>query len=170
MRIPKKYSQILLTVILLSGSYQVFADKQMVGWVENVTLHPGGIPIKAKIDTGAKSSSLGCDCITPINKNSGDYVKFSIKNELGQVQWFEEKITRTVKIKRHFGESQRRYVVQMGLCLGDTYKVTDVTLVDRTGLNYQLLVGRRFLEGSHTVDSEKTFMTKPNCKISGKSK
>ena len=170
MWIPKKYSQIAFAVILLSGPYQALAEKQMVGWVENVMLHPGGLPIKAKIDTGAKSSSLGCDCITPIKKDSDDWVKFSIKNELGQVQWFEEKIIRTVKIKRHFGEAQRRFVIKMGLCLGDTYKVTDVTLVDRTGLNYQALVGRRFLEGSHTVDPDRTFMTKPNCKISGKSK
>ncbi|MFO7602918.1 MAG: RimK/LysX family protein, partial [Gammaproteobacteria bacterium] len=74
------------------------------------------------------------------------------------------KILRSTKIKRHFGESQERFVVNMGLCLGKTYKETEINLVDRSGLNYQLLIGRRFLEGSHIVDPEATFVSRPTCK------
>lgn len=138
--------------------------KEMVGWVENARLYPGNLLIKAKIDTGAKSSSINCNCITPVERGGEKWVRFSIINAAGKIKWFERKVLRKVKIKRHFGEFQERFVVRMGLCLGTNYKETDINLVDRSGLNYQLLIGRRFLQGTHTIDPEATFITKPRCK------
>jgi hypothetical protein len=91
-------------------------------------------------------------------------VRFSVTNDKGKRIFIERKIVRTATIKRHFGESQERFVVRLGLCLGGVYKETDFTLVDRTGLNYQLLIGRRFLEGTHIVDPGNSFLTKPHCK------
>ena len=150
----------LISLALLPST--LFA-KEMVGWVENIQLYPGKFSIKAKIDTGAKTSSINCNCITPIERNGEQWVRFSLTNEQGEIHWFERKILRTVKIKRHFGEFQRRFVVRMGLCLGSTYKETDINLVDRSGLNYQLLIGRRFLQGDYTIDPDKTFQTQPRC-------
>lgn len=157
----------LLPIILIVGIvvlFQTSSAKEMVGWVEKARLYPGAILIKAKIDSGAKTSSINCNCVTPIEKNGEKWVRFSVTGESGKVKWYERKITRTVKIKRHFGESQRRFVVTMGICLGDVYKDTEVNLVDRSGLNYPLLIGRRFLQGSHTIDPGETFISKPRCK------
>ena len=138
--------------------------KEMVGWVENARLYPGGLTIKAKIDSGATSSSINCNCITPIDRNGENWVRFSVATPNGDIKWYERKVLRKVKIKRHYSEFQERLVIRMGICLGSTYKETDINLVDRSGLNYQLLIGRRFLEGSHTIDPGKTFLRKPRCK------
>ncbi|MFO7603522.1 MAG: RimK/LysX family protein [Gammaproteobacteria bacterium] len=156
-----RYTCLLIALLLLPLP---LLAKERVGWVESAVLYPGGLTIKAKIDTGATSSSINCNCITPIERNGEHWVRFSITNAEGETQWFERKILRSTKIKRHFGESQERFVVNMGLCLGKTYKETEINLVDRSGLNYQLLIGRRFLEGSHIVDPEATFVSKPSCK------
>jgi hypothetical protein len=160
----KKYlSTLLIIMIALTLPIYALANKEIVGWVEKVRIYPGGLTIKAKIDTGAKSSSINCNCITPVERNGEKWVRFSITNDAGEISWFERKIVRVSTIKRHFGETQERFVVKLGLCLGGIYKETEFNLIDRSGLNYQLLVGRRFLEGTHIVDPEKTFIRKPVC-------
>jgi hypothetical protein len=158
--------RVFLISLLLLPLYNVYAQKQVVGWVENSKIYPGGILVKAKIDTGAKTSSINCNCITPFRKNNEDWIRFSIENTKGELQWFERKISRVAIIKRHFGKKQKRYVVKLGLCLGNVYKETDFSLIDRSGLNYQVLVGRRFLKGTHIVDPGRTFVTQPVCKVS----
>jgi len=73
-------------------------------------------------------------------------------------------VTRMARIKRHFGKEQVRYVVKLGICLGSVYREAEVTLVDRTGFNYPLLVGRNFLKDDFLIDPSATFLNKPDCK------
>ena len=104
--------------------------KEVVGWVENARIYPGGVTIKSKIDSGAKTSSLHCQCITPVKREGKEWVSFSVKNQKGEIAMIEKPIERIAKIKRHFGEEQQRYVVKLGICLGSVYREEDVTLVD----------------------------------------
>lgn len=138
--------------------------KEVVGWVENAKVYPGGVTIKSKIDSGAKTSSLNCQCITPIKRKGKDWVSFSVKNHKGEITMIEKPVDRIAKIKRHFGEQQERYVVKLGICLGSIYREEDVTLVDRSGFNYQLLVGRNFLRDDFLIDTGSTYINKPSCK------
>jgi len=161
---------IAMVCVALAGMVLAFPvmAKEVVGWVEKVHVFPGNLIVKAKIDSGAKTSSLHCDCIKPFERNGEKWVRFSITNYDGKTVSYERKIVRTVKIKRHFGNVQQRFVISLGLCLAGVYKETDVSLVDRSGLNYQLLVGRRFLEGTHLIDSGNTYITKSSsCKGKG---
>lgn len=136
---------------------------ELVGWLEDVRILPADLLIKAKIDTGAKTTSLNCDCSIVVDNYGEKWVRFSITNFKGKTAWFDKKVTRMAIIKRHFGETQQRPVIQLGLCLGGIYKQTDVNLVDRRGMNYQLLVGRQFLQGTHVVDPGRTYLTNPTC-------
>lgn len=65
----------------------------------------------------------------------------------------ERKIVRYVRIIRHDGEHQRRPVVRMGICMGQHYREADISLIDRTELTYQTLIGRNHMEGLILVDS-----------------
>lgn len=138
--------------------------KEVVGWVENVKVYPGGIIVKAKIDSGAKTSSLDCECITPIKKDGQDWLSFSVENHKGEIVRLEKPVTRIARIKRHFGQEQERYVVKLGICLGSIYREEEVTLVDRSGFNYALLVGRNFLGEDFLIDPSVTFSKEPKCK------
>jgi hypothetical protein len=155
---------------LLALAFSVFAAaplanaKEVVGWVENAKVYPGGIQIKAKIDSGAKTSSLHCQCITPIKRNGKDWVSFTVNNFRGDIVRIEKPVYRVAKIKRHFGEQQERYVVKLGVCLGSVYREGDVTLVDRSGFNYQMLIGRNFMKNDFLIDTGSTFVNKPSCK------
>jgi hypothetical protein len=140
------------------------AAKEVVGWVENAKIYPGGIQIKSKIDTGAKTSSLSCQCITPIKRNGKDWVSFSVENSDGDITKIEKPVLRVAKIRRFFGKSQKRFVIKLGICLANVYREEEVTLMDRSGFNYQMLIGRNFTRGDFLVDPGMTFITKPSCK------
>jgi len=156
--------RILVCLLLFMPATGVVWAKQVVGWVETVKVYPGGITVKAKVDSGAKTSSLDCECIKPFKRDGKDWLSFSVKNHEGVVVRLEKPVERIARIKRHFGEAQVRYVVKLGICLGSTYREAEVTLVDRTGFNYPLLVGRNFLGDDFLIDPSTTFLNKPDCK------
>lgn len=150
---------LIVTLVLSPG---VFA-KEVIGWVENVHITPGDVVVKAKIDTGADSSSLHCECLDTIERDGERWAKFSIAGIDGEIVSIEKKIIRRVKIKRHFGDEQLRDVIRMGLCIGDQYRETEVSLVDRSGFNYSMLIGRKFLKNNFIVDPSQKFTVKPHC-------
>ena len=67
-----------------------------------------------------------------IKKDGKNWVKFKIVNHMGDIMELEKPVIRFVEIKRHFGRKQVRPVVLLGLCLGNTYQITEVNLVDRS--------------------------------------
>ena len=157
----KLLNGLIFILVLSPAAY----SRETIGWVENVGVSPGNTLIKAKIDTGADSSSLHCDCITPYERDGDLWVRFSITDINDKSVSYEKKIVRTVQVKRHFGNVQERLVVRMGFCIGDQYGETDVSLVDRSGFNYDLLIGRNFLKDRFIVDPAKKFTTEPSCDV-----
>jgi hypothetical protein len=139
-------------------------NKLIAGWIEPLQVMPAGVVMMGKLDTGATTSSLHCKCSAPEDRGGKKWVRFEVSGKDGKVATLEREVVRKVKIKRHFGGQQERLVVKVGLCLANLYKEVEVTLVDRTGFEYPLLVGRNFLEGDVLVDSAVKGSTSPNCK------
>lgn len=155
---------ISIAAIFLWLSIYPASATELVGWLEDVLILPGDLLVKSKIDTGAKTSSLNCNnCNTMIDNHGQRWVRFSVTDLTGRTMSFEKKVLRMAAIKRHFGETQYRPVIELGLCLGGVYKLTEVNLIDRSGLKYQLLIGREFLKQNHVVDPAKTFISTPTC-------
>ena len=148
---------------LAIGSGSVAADKAMVGWVERVRIYPGDFEVYAKIDTGAKTSSLNAPNMKVFRRGDEDWVSFEVTNRRGKTRKFEEKIVRTSKIRRHGGNIQQRPVVMLGICVGSVFQKTQVNLIDRKNFNYQMLIGRRFLSKQVVVDPGRTFIATPSC-------
>ncbi|UCD82655.1 MAG: ATP-dependent zinc protease, partial [Desulfobacterales bacterium] len=59
---------------------------------------------------------------------------------------------------------ERRPVIRIGICLEKVYKEVEVNLVNRSKFNYQMLIGRSFLEGEFAVDPAKTLTIKTDCR------
>lgn len=154
-----------LLLLLLCGVAPIHAErtKQVIGWVEHVAIYPGNLVVRARIDTGAKTASLNCDCSQPFERNGQKWVRFSVVNRKGKTISLERRVVRTVTIRQHFGDKQRRPVIRLGLCLAGVYKEVDVNLVDRSGFNYQMLIGRNFLKDGFLVDAARTFLSTPRC-------
>src|SRR5690554_3027416 len=112
--------------------------------------------IVARIDSGARSSSAHCDKIW-IEKMGGKrilcchFLKRSHK-----VVRFEKYKKR--KVKSSNGTFQSRYVVQLKIKLGNIVKLTDVTLTDRSTMNYTVLLGRKFLANDFLIDVSRSYL------------
>jgi hypothetical protein len=139
-------------------------DKKIVGWVERVQLQPGNVVLEAKLDSGAEYSSLDATNITEFTRQGEKWVRFDLNDHHGKKVTLEGKLVRYAPIKRHYGKSQRRPVIQLRLCLGDYSAETQVNLVDRTGFIYPLLIGRKFMEGHVIIDPNAKFTLDPVCK------
>jgi hypothetical protein len=161
---PMLRAAVLFAVVFASPWPAQAADKTVVGWIENVTVNSEPMILPAKVDTGAQTSSLHCDCITPIEKDGEQWVQFGITGLDGKSVRLRRKVERIARIKTHKGESSERMVVRIGVCLANTYREVEVTLVDRSKYQYAMLVGRNFLEGQFIVDPGATNLTQPSCK------
>ncbi|MDA0305846.1 MAG: RimK/LysX family protein [Proteobacteria bacterium] len=134
-----------------------------IGYIESILLYPGAVPFQVKIDTGAKTSSIDVRDPVVFERESREWVRFNIKNKNGDSISIERPVVRKPKVRRSGTAKQVRYVVKLGVCLGEHFKEAEVNLNDRTGMSYKMLIGRLFLSDRFLVDSSKKNLTKPNC-------
>jgi len=152
---------VIFLVLVSPGAAQ---DKQVVGWLEKICIYPGNLILNAKLDTGAKNSSLNASHMTEFVRNGKQWVRFNVTNRYGNTATIEQKIHRIVKIKDHDGTPQLRFAILLDIYLGSFHKEVEVNLADRSYFNYQMLIGRSFLHGNLIVDPSIKFTTKPICK------
>lgn len=156
---------IVTLVIVLLSTVQIWAGaKMVVGWIEKVRISPGDLIIHAKLDTGAKHSSLNVPSMDRFERDGEQWVGFEVIGKSGKKTRLERKMVRIAKIKKHGEEVQERPVVLLGICLGYTYKDVQVTLVDRSGFDYQMLVGRSFLRTDFLINPAKRYTIDPDCR------
>lgn len=156
---------IIAGIIMLGPVYLATAqNKQVVGWVERVRIYPGGLIFRAKLDTGAKNSSLNASHITEFKRDGEQWVRFEVTDLHNNTVTIERKAHRVAKIKNNHGKPQERLAVRLGICLGNIYKEVEVNLVDRSDFIYQMLIGRSFIHGNLIVDPSIKYTAKPTCK------
>lgn len=159
----RKFPVLLLCFLPVSG---VFAqEKLVIGWIEKISLYNSKFQLKAKIDTGATTSSVSAEILKKYKQDGEDWVRFQVVNKSGGKIVLERKVLQYVKIKRKLIFSIRRPVVSLGICIGHVYREEKVNLSDRKNFLYPLLIGRNFLSGYFLVDSERIFTVKPECKF-----
>lgn len=139
------------------------SDMATVGWIEKVRLGREGVTVVAKLDTGALTSSLHATDVKWTVRDDGDWVSFEVIGAGGSRERFERKVVRVARVKRASGGVERRPTVLMAVCLGRVFRLSEVNLTDRSGFNYEFLVGRRFLTGHFAVDSSRTYTVEPRC-------
>ena len=123
-----------------------------LGAVEHITLPASGAVLKARIDTGARTSSIDARDIQFFEKDGKEWVSFGLANSDGTIIQMNEPITRFVLIKRHNEASERRPVITLETRVGDIVAPTQFTLRDRENYEYPALIGARFLEKRALVD------------------
>ncbi len=134
------------------------------GWVEKIRLEADGIELKAKLDTGANTSSINAEDIEVFRRDGERWVAFSIIDpESGKAIRYERPRTRAVRIRRGDGTFDRRQVVEMRVCFGTYLRTFEITLADRSELTYPMLIGRNALEGLALVDPAETFLQDYDC-------
>lgn len=149
---------------LLAAAISPSQTPAVFGWVEWTYIEPHHIHVKAKLDSGAKTSSLSAVDIERFERDGAIWMRFHVLisaadggTEKPQRIAMERKLKREVLIKRHGGGPSRRPVVEIEVCLGKRMFTTPVTLTDRSRFNYPLLLGRSALRGHALLDAGQTY-------------
>jgi len=135
-----------------------------IGWREIVflpDLNLSGIP--AKIDTGARTSSLHAEVIEEIERKDGKYVRFAV--DWGGERHLCEAVHVDVRgITSSNGETQQRFVIKTPMQIGDTVFKAEISLADRSDMKFPMLVGRSALRRRFLVDSGYSWLQSPTMK------
>jgi hypothetical protein len=137
-------------------------DKKTIGWREWLAFPELGIPaIKAKVDTGARTSCLHAFFVEPYQDQGANWVRFGIHPLQGNTQ--EEIVCHApVKDRRVVrdsgGHEEVRYVIETAIMLGNETTRAEVTLTDRDSMKFRALLGRTAIRGRYVVDSGRSFL------------
>ncbi len=158
----------LLMVVCGNNEATPAETKHTFGWIERVRISPGGIVLAAKLDTGADHSSLHASEMTLFSRRGKQWVSCVVDNGEGDQVTIELPVVRTARIRRHGGSFEERPVVRLQVCLGETLREAEVNLVDRTALEFRMLIGRSFMKDRIVVDPAVEYSSEPNCNQRGK--
>lgn len=138
------------------------ASKAIVGWREWVGFPDLGVSkIKAKIDTGARSSALHAFHIEPFRRDGRTMVRFVVAPNqrvradpvMAEAEQIDERV-----IRSSGGHEQTRIVITTQLAvLNDVWPI-ELTLTRRDEMGFRLLIGRQALRGRFLVDPGSSFL------------
>jgi hypothetical protein len=129
----------------------------VVGWREWVGLPSLGVEwVKAKIDTGARTSSLHAFALHEFDQDGQAWVRFEVHPWQRSAADAVE-VAVPVHDRRHVrsssGHAEERIVVLMGIRLLDRVVPAEVTLTRRDEMGFRMLVGREVLRQGFHVDA-----------------
>jgi ribosomal protein S6--L-glutamate ligase len=121
-----------------------------------------GIPtIKARVDSGAKTSALHAINISPFVKDDTNWVRFDInpiQKNLKTVIHCEALLVDKRIVKSSSGFREQRYVIQTTLDIGNESWPIEMTLTNRDSMGFRMLLGREAMSGRVLVDPEQTYL------------
>lgn len=133
----------------------------VIGWREWVGLPELGIPIlKAKVDTGARTSSLHAFEVETFEKHGGLFVRFRIHPRRGRkdvVVRCEAPVVDHRVVSDSSGRRERRYVIVSTLAIGALSFPIEITLYNRETMSHRMLIGRSAMK-SLVIDPSHAFM------------
>ena len=136
-------------------------DLPLLGWKEHAALPELGIRrLRVKLDTGARSSALHVDDLEVVGSHQEDgedlpVLRFAIV--LGRGADARRKVV-TVRslglrtVRDTGAKAEERHVIRTRVVCGPLDRVTEVTLTDRVGMNFRMILGRSTLEHACLVD------------------
>ena len=132
--------------------------KLIVGSEEWCSLPGLGLPvIKARVDSGAATSSLHAFNIVPFQRDGALWISFEVhplQNDRSVVVRHEAPVLEQRGVRNTSGISEARYVIQEELVLGEQRWPIELTLTNRDAMGYRMLLGREAMVGRVLVDPE----------------
>ena len=116
-------------------------------------------PIKAKVDTGARTSALHAVDLDVFDRDGSTWVSFAYQHEDGSVGALNEApVLEFREVTNSGGQSESRPVIQTPVKLGTVYKLVELTLTQRDNMAYRMLLGRTTLSADFVVAPSESFV------------
>ncbi|MBK1439177.1 ATP-dependent zinc protease [Parapedobacter sp. ISTM3] len=140
-----------------------------IGWKETVDLPELGITdIPAKVDTGARTSVLHCSHVQLIKKGRKQYVEFRpLDGHPGhQTNTYVFPFHSERRIRNSFGQEENRYIIKTTILFFNELHPIELSLRDRSGMEFPILLGRSFIRRKFLVDVSRANLSKKSTKDS----
>jgi hypothetical protein len=136
-------------------------EKFLIGWREWVALPELGIPaVKAKVDTGARTSALHAFVVEPFTEGGVRRVRFGIhplrRRADPTIYCFADVVDERI-VTDSGGHREYRHVIRTPIRLGEREWDTEITLTNRETMLFRMLLGRTAIEGRAVVDAGASF-------------
>lgn len=136
--------------------------KKALGWREWIGFPEFNIPrIKAKIDTGARTSALHAFIVTPFIRDETPWVRFAIHPQQGStdnVVECEAPVKEQRVVRDSGGHEELRYVIDTLIRIGDDVIRAEVTLTDRDSMTFRVLLGRTALGANYVIYPDRSYL------------
>ena len=139
--------------------------RPVLGWREWISLPDLGVDrIKAKLDTGARSSSLhvfDLEIAAAAEKGEAALARFAVcpfQRDVSRVVRCEAAVLEYRDVRSSSGIVDRRPVVLTALRLAGVERPIEITLASRDAMGFRMLLGRQALRGRFVVDPAKSFL------------
>lgn len=132
--------------------------KKIIGRSDIISFPEFGFnDIKAKVDTGAYTSSIRCSYVKEVK--DGEELEFKLLSFKNYPQYanvvYKTSHFKSKKVKNTSGIAETRYLIKTEIEIGDVTYPCEFTLSERKGLKFPVLLGRKFLNGNFIVDTTK---------------
>lgn len=139
-------------------------QKHLLGWREWVDLPDLKLgPIKAKVDTGARTSCLHAFELEPFEKDGELWVRFKVhpvQRDDSQVVDCEAQVSDQRPVTDSGGNTEQRYVIVTRLRLGAWEEGVEMTLTSRDSMRFRMLIGRTTMKaGGFVVNPSLSYLT-----------
>ena len=134
-------------------------ERMLIGVAERIDLPVWGIfGLRAKIDTGARSSALHVEGLDVID---GDRVRFTVNKGLDTQAWVTATFSRRAVVRSSSGAEQQRYFVTTTLRLGQFSRDVEISLTSRDSMRYPMLLGRTAMRSALIIDPTRRYVATP---------
>lgn len=135
--------------------------KSIIGWREWCSLPDLGLPgVLAKVDTGAKTSSIHAFRTDVFSRDGSDWVRFAVhplqRHRVPEIL-VEAPVVDDRPVTSSNGETEHRLVIATKMVLGGYAFDTEITLANRDEMGFRMLIGRQSLSKRFVVDPSLSF-------------
>jgi hypothetical protein len=138
------------------------SDLGVLGWREWIGFPDIGIDqIKAKVDTGARTSCLHAFMVEPFERDGAPWVRFDIhpsQTDNSKVIRCEAPVLDQRVVRDSGGHEELRYVIATTMTVGPHQHQVEVTLSDRDTMKFRVLLGRTAIQGLFVVDPSRSYL------------